>query len=201
MKIFANAEECRIEREIENQIVQTITGIGEPMKDAIAVARICINEAKKQIRAEGGERLPLNYGDVLLQREKTDSNVATELHKKRREGVTDEDIRAYWNTPELWRRTMDQLGQSLMYSSWKGAVGSGQTDDEAARYVRKFFPYWGDPDDTRVTSGDDRPLPVELCLREDEWVTKQRERSGDSAFKERCEKSSSFNAIIRAGRL
>ena len=118
--------------------------------------------------------------------------------KKRREAVTDEDIRVYWNAPELWRRAMDQLHRFLMFSLWKQLIEEGSSEEEAAVHVRKFFPYWGDPDDNRVTSGDDRPLPVELSRREDTWTTKQRQIKGGDALRERCSKSSSYNAIIRA---
>jgi hypothetical protein len=186
------------ERDVEAQIVQDLIDGGMPTADAVSVVRSCIDAAKEEIRKEGTQRLPPNYGDVLLQHEKTDPNVAKELAKKRREGVTDEDIRVYWNASELWRRTVDQLGWSLVYSLWKELVNEGRSDKEAAAHVRKYFPYWGDPDDARVTSGDDRPLPVELSRREDAWTSRERERIGDQTFKERCESSSSYNAIIRA---
>jgi hypothetical protein len=193
-----NAQERHVEREVQTQIVQDLIDGGMSTGDAVSVVRSCIEAAKEEIRKEGTQRLLPSYGDVLLQREKTDPNVAKELAKKRREGVTDEDIRIYWNASELWRRTVDQLGRSLTYSLWKELVNEGQSDKEAAAYVRKYFPYWGDPDDASVTSGDDRPLPVELSRREDAWTSRERERIGDQAFKERCESSSSYNAIIRA---
>jgi hypothetical protein len=159
---------------------------------------MCIDSAKKEIGKTRGQRLPANYGFILLQREKTDPEVAKDLKKKRQEGVTDEDISVYWNAPELWRRTVDQLGRFLMFSLWKELVAQGKSEEAAAIHVRKAFPYWGDPDDTRVTSGDDRPLPAELSRREDAWTSRERQRIGDEAFKERCESSSSYNAIIRA---
>ena len=193
-----NEQERHVEREIQAQIVQDLIDGGMHTGDAVSVVRSCIDAAKEEIRKQGTQRLPPNYGDILLQHEKTDPNVGKELEKKRREGVTDEDIRVYWNAPELWRRTTDQLARSLIFSVWKQSVTGGQSDDEAAVYARKFFPYWGDPDDTRVTSGDDRPLPVELSRREDTWTSREREKNGDQALKERCEDASSYNAIIRA---
>jgi hypothetical protein len=190
-------EERHIEREIQAKITQSLIE-GIPMKDATDIARMCIKEAKKKIRKAGRQRPPSNYGDVLLRREKTVLNVAKEFQKIRREGVTDEDIRVYWNAPELWRTAMEQLQQFVMFSAWREAAREGKSNEEAAVHVRKFLPYWGDADDTRVTSGDDRPLPAELARREDQWTTRERERHGDQALKERCANSSSYNAIIRA---
>jgi len=37
--------------------------------------------------------------------------------------------------------------------------------DDAALHVRKFCTMFGDPVDTKYTSGDDRPLPYELKIR------------------------------------
>ena len=39
---------------------------------------------------------------------------------------------------------------------------NGEDKNEAAAHVRKIHPMYGDPDDTRHTAGDDRPLPYEL---------------------------------------
>lgn len=90
-----NAQERHVEREIRTQIVQDLIDGGMSTGDATSLVRSCIDAAKEEIRKEGTQRLPPSYGDVLLQHEKTDSNVAKELAKKRREGVTDEDIQRY----------------------------------------------------------------------------------------------------------
>jgi hypothetical protein len=94
--------------------------------------------------------------------------------------------------------------KAILYATWKNAVQDGRTSEQAAIHARKFHPYYGEPDDTRVTSGDDRPLPIELMGREDAWFEKARSQGLD-ALRQRLQKSSSYNALmrteIRAGRL
>lgn len=62
---------------------------------------------------------------------------------------------------------------------------------------------FGNPDDTTLTSGDDRPLPYELKDRVNTWMHK--EMASPDEFRRRVEESSTFNALvrseIRAGRL
>ncbi len=64
-----------------------------------------------------------------------------------------------------------QLWNGLVISStkvevcqarWFGATCQGMTPEQARAQTRKVHPFFGDPDDTSVASGEDRPVPVEL---------------------------------------
>ena len=57
---------------------------------------------------------------------------------------------------------------------------------------------YGDPDNTGVVSGDDRPLPDELRGRVDMWRLEIIEKEGGEGLKRRVDKYSTFNALIRA---
>jgi hypothetical protein len=144
-------------------------------------------------------------GDILLERERTDLKLKSQLQKKRLEGVTDNDILWYWNRNDSERRAEENMDRAVMYARFKQYVEDEyRTPEEAAVRIRKYFPYYGDSDDTRVTAGEDRPLPVELMKRVDDWFGKERTEN-PADFKKRLEQSSSFNALIRveirAGRL
>jgi len=178
---------------------------GTSFEDALNTVRICIEAKKKEIQKEGPKYVPPNWSTLLLEAERTDPIIKNKLAPLRRDGVTDEDIRRYHDMNELERRTLQCLNEVTLYSAWKSALQAGLSDDRtAAVYSRKYYPYFGDPDDTRVTSGDDRPLPLELMLREATWSDKERNRN-PSQFKEWLEKYSSYNAFvrveIRAGRM
>jgi hypothetical protein len=134
---------------------------------------------------------------LLLERERADPNVAREFQAKRQEGVTDEDIRWYWNMRDLERRAMEQMYRAILYAAWKSARAEGRSDEEAARHARKFHPYWGDPDDTRLARDDNRPLPVELMKRKNAWFEKER-ATNPEGLELRLARSSSYNALIRA---
>ena len=190
------------ERNLQERIAFSLAGFGLSLAEAKDMASSCIEAAKEEVRKEGS--LPPNAGDTFLREEGTNQRVREWLAKKRRAGVRDEDIRWYWNLDDLERRALEQMYQAILYATWKGAKEEGRTGEEAAVYSRKFHPYYGEPDDTRVTSGDDRPLPIELMGRENVWFDRQ--RSGDpDALKQLLQRYSSYNALmraeIRAGRL
>ena len=171
---------------------------GTSFEDAMDTVRICIEAKKKEIQKEGPKYVPPNWSTLLLEEERTNPTIKNKLAPVRRDGVTDEDIRRYLDMNELERRTLQYLNEVTLYSAWTAALQAGLSDNRtAAVYARKYLPYYGDPDDTRVTSGDDRPLPLELMLREDAWSDKERNRN-PSQFKKRLGEYSSYNAFVRA---
>lgn len=198
-------ESRSLQRRLEQQISQTLAEMtGCSIDEARSIARACIKKAKADARKAGTNALPANSGDILLQRERANPKLAQWLSAKRTEGVRDDDIRWYWNMPDLERRTLETMQEAILFSTWRSARSDGRTPEEAAVHSRKYHPYYGDPSDTKVTWGDDRPLPIELMNREDAWY--ERECIGDpTAFKNRLEGFSSYNALmraeIRAGRL
>lgn len=174
------------------------SAVGTSFEDAMDTVRMCIEAKKKEIQAEGPKYVPPNWSTLLLEAERTNPTIKSKLAPLRRDGVTDDDIRRYHDMNEIERRTLQYLNEVTLYSAWKRAHETGVTDDRmAAVSARKQHPYYGDPDDMRVTSGDDRPLPFELMLREDVWSDEERNRN-PSQFKESLEKFSSYNAFVRA---
>ena len=65
-----------------------------------------LRETKEDARKETTDNLPPNYGDWLLEKEATDPNIKFRLAKARKDGARDEDIRIWWNLPDLERRLM-----------------------------------------------------------------------------------------------
>ena len=70
----------------------------------------------------------------------------------------------------------------------------GLSSEKAGEEIRRMFPIYGNPDDLRHTSGDDRPLPYELRGRVDSYC----ERHGQSIIQEKVSNFTSFNALIRS---
>ena len=63
-----------------------------------------VKEQKEAAQREGTDRLPDSFGDLLLDREKTDEKVQTAFAPKRADGVADADIAFWWNMHDLERR-------------------------------------------------------------------------------------------------
>jgi hypothetical protein len=71
-----------------------------------------------------------------------------------------------------------------------------KAQEEAAKKVRKFFPMFGDPEDTTHTKGNDRPLPYELKGRIIIYI-EERTKKDLNNLKKDIENSSTFNSLIR----
>lgn len=155
-----------------------------------------LKQAKASSEMEGTSKLPLNYGDIRLEKESTHDGIRSILTKLRNEGVRDEDIRWWWNMHDLERRMMTAVDEISRLALFTRVIEDGHTPDEAAKEVRKHHPMFGVPDDTTHTSGKDSPLPVELKDRINIYV-QERSLTAPEQFKKDIEESSTFNALIR----
>jgi len=167
--------------EMYTQMYAGMTGSSHP--EAHSTAKDLIKQAQQESRKEGTDNLPKNFGDVLLQREHTDTNIKQTLGKKRHEEVRDEDIRWWWNMHDLERRMMLKIDDISRMALFIKEKEQGRTAEEAAAKVRKYFPMFGNPDDATHSSGDDRPLPYELKDRVNTWIQRQQVTQPDAIKK------------------
>ncbi|MBU4273904.1 MAG: hypothetical protein L6437_14880 [Kiritimatiellae bacterium] len=183
------------ERQLEEEYVPFYEATqGLSHSQAIRMVRDLIRETKKQSQHEGTD--VLNLGDDLLRRGRTDQTVGGMLAEKRKEGATDSDICWWWNMPDLERRMLVYHMNVPRLASLAHALEEGLDEDSAAARVRKIYPMFGDPNDTKVTDGDDRPLPYELQNRINQYV--QRRASQDTiSYKADVQSSTTFNALVR----
>jgi len=164
--------------------------------EARASFRAFYRQAERELAASP-ERPGPRHGDRLLELESSDESAFLYLARRRDEGVTDDDVRAWWNLEEIERRILRQADEKQRFGILIHHIKAGMTEAEAAERVRKELPIYGDPDDARAGTGDDRPLPDELRDRV-ERLRRERYRADPGAFLERLERASSFNALARA---
>jgi len=168
-----------------------------PEEVAREIFKTFAEEQKEAASREGTDRLPENFGQILLEREQTDEEVRNAFAPKRAEGVSDEDIAVWWNMHDLERRMIckvDEMNRILLFE--KLLHGSGVSESEAARMVAKQFPIYGDSEHLVLDTDDDRPLPFELKWRINRYVTEKTKADPDG-FKEALEASTSLNALLR----
>ena len=157
-----------------------------------------LQEAKK-----ANVKLPDNYGDILLQKERTDREVNAFLELRRREGVADEDIRRWWNLPDLERRILHkrEVYDKVRFftDSTNKYVNEGLSkeaaNNRAIALLKKMLPTYAEPDNKELAEGDDRPLPRELMPRVENYLNQR--RANYREYAEDCYVSTSFNAIVR----
>jgi hypothetical protein len=189
---------AEIQKRLEPQYVSFFKeSMSMPEEIAREIFKTLAEEQIEAARRESTDRLPDSFGEILLEREKTDEQVRNAFAPKRAEGVTDEDIAFWWNMHDLERRLIcrvDEMNRILLFE--KLVHGDGVAEPEAARMVAKRFPIYGDPGHLVLETDDDRPLPFELKWRVNRYITKRTE-ADSGGFREEVEASTSLNAILR----
>ena len=192
-----------LEEELEEMYSQFLSQLPTGMTLELARKEVkkAIELCKKQAIEEGTADLPENFGHLLIEAaKKGDPNAKKIVDKAHKEGATDDDIREFWNLDDLQRRMAIFMSEALKVTMAASLWKEGLTKDEEkeiATKIRRTFPMYGDPDNTRVTSGDDRPLPYELMFRVDRWRMKMINEEGEEKIKEKLNKYSTFNAMVR----
>jgi len=201
-KLFKGSQSI-IEKDLEEMYAQMLSQLptGITLEKARKHVKKAIRFCKKCATREGTANLPDNYGDLLVQAaESGDAKAKRIVDKARKEGATDEDIREFWNLNDLQRRMViwseSVFRVAMGMDLWKPGLSKGE-EKQAAAEIRKTFPMYGDPDDTRVTTGNDRPLPHELRGRVDRWRIRLISEEGEEKIKEKINKYSTFNALVR----
>jgi hypothetical protein len=186
------------EKRLEPQYISYFReSMGMPEEVAREIFKAMANEQKEAAGREGTDRLPELFGEILLDREKTDETVRDAFAPKRAEGVTDEDIAFWWNMHDLERRMIcrvDEMNRILLFD--KLMQDSGMPEAEAAQMVAKRYPIYGDPEHLVFGVDDDRPLPFELKWRINRYITEKTSADPDK-FHEEAEASTSLNALLR----
>jgi hypothetical protein len=158
--------------------------------------------AKEESLKGNTKDLPQNSGDLLLKAESMDEKTKEMLAKKRREGVRDKDIKWWWNMHDYERWMMIKVDENSRMALFLDEIKKSDADSveeaslEAAKKIRKFFPMYGDPDDTTHTKGNDSPLPYELKDRINIYIEKLK-KEDPNKLKKDIENSSTFNSLIR----
>lgn len=195
-KLFSKSSD--IEKQLAEQYEVQFHKSGMSQSQAKSTARDMLNEVKKESQEENMSSLPSNFGDFLLKNEPINEKINTMLAKRRKECVTDEDIRWWWNMHDLERRMLLKFDDIIKLGNFKVAIEEDAlNENEAAKEVRKWFPIYGNPDDITHTTGEDRPLPEELKNRINIYIEKM-SLADPEKYKQMIINSTSFNALIRS---
>ena len=158
-----------------------------------SLVRTMIRRAKEQARRERTNCLPVDHGERLLIRELVEDEVRAEMALRRADGVTDSDIRWWWNMPDLERRLLLATDDISRIAAIKAFMDQGHDEDDAVARMRKLHPIYGR---SIETTGEDRALPCELKERVNIW-TKRRIMEDQENFNAEMEAATTFNALVR----
>jgi len=191
------SQQNELEKDLEKLYVPMFQ---EKMKISLSQAQNIFNEMLNRVKKDSGGtdtvNLPNNYGDILLNEESTNKKIKFGLDQKRIEGVTNEDIKWWWNTPDLSRRMALAMDAANKYAMHELMKKNGLSDDDAWEKIPKYCPIFGDPYDSSNSDNKHDPLPFELMNRINIYVEK-RIKINPEQFKEEIENSPNFNSLIR----
>jgi predicted Zn finger-like uncharacterized protein len=182
---------------LERALVETCAGVfqrtsGMDVVKSLQSGQELVQAMKYEGSKAGTDDLPFNYGDILLAREAREGSEY--LNRIRGEGVTDDDIRWWYNRNDIERRVVLKLDDIHKLAIGIKAVEEGLSQDSAIMRALRCYPSYGD---VRVTKGrggpDDRNLPCELKRRVDAWHRSVPE----DRMVQRLLGCSSFNALVR----
>ncbi|MBU2621269.1 MAG: hypothetical protein KKD92_03005 [Proteobacteria bacterium] len=183
-------------KELEAEYLPSFLATGVPDDMAMDLFQ-SLYQAAKSASAEQ-DPLPPRYGDILLRREQIDPNVQLILANRRAEGVRDADIRWWWNLPDLDRHLIQKVDEMFRIAAFtKFTEEDGMTSEDAGKMISKHYPIFGDPSATSTTSGDDRPLPVELKDRISAYMMR-RSQEDLAQLQAGINAASSVNAFVRS---
>ncbi|HEY3346605.1 MAG TPA: hypothetical protein VGK71_03170 [Nitrospirota bacterium] len=195
----------RYEKALLEKYILEIAVMGLEPSRAMKMAKNMLDTSMSESKKDGSYYLPNNFGDIVLGEEKSgypDVNKLAEVVRKRlpiyeSEGVTKEDLKFWWNRPELSRRMALKTDEIRKYNFYYGLIAKsadGKLTEKEQQDCLKGFPVYGYPA-AAISEDEDRRLPSELLFRVDQYI-KKRSEDPESFNKEKSE-SSSFNALVR----
>lgn len=194
-RIFGSREPV-IERELHDMYAQMLcTVAGYTPTQANQVVSEAIAACKREGKSEGTADLPGDFGDRMIDAARMGEPKSKRIvEMARREGCTDDDIKEWWNLPNLSGRMVLWSENLFRNSVFLHAIhDDGLSAEDAVARVHKMFPIYGDPEDTSKLSGKNRPLPHELRGRVDRY----KQNLGAELITEQVNEFPSYNAFVR----
>ena len=132
------------EEKLENRIIQILMEKG--LTRSLA-KKMCAEFFYTEIKNIAEQPpVPDNFGDYLLENEETNESIRQMLAARWDIGVTDQEIRDWWNKTEIERRLIRKCFEMDLKSAFILFRANGLSYDEAGKQVRKIMIVYGERD-------------------------------------------------------
>ena len=132
------------EQELERQFIPIIMKDIETKEQAQLIFQKLLKEVKADIVSESD--LSSNMGNYLLKTEKNNTRINGMIEKRRLFGVSDEQIRQWWNKDELERGLIKKFSEFQRMAIYSMLKNQGMSSKEAGKKVKMCFPTYGEKD-------------------------------------------------------
>jgi hypothetical protein len=161
-------------------------------KDHVELVELMVQEAIDLARQREDDIYTEGRGSNMLQLEGTDESIHAEYKRRRAEGVTDDDIRWWWNMSVFEQEMIAQEDKRIKTALFIYLRRQGLQPDKVVNEIVKRHAVFGEPDGR---SGDDRPLPWELKHRIVSYI--ERHYRDPNSLVSLIANESSFNSLVR----
>ena len=132
------------EEQLENRIIQILMEKG--LTRSLA-KKMCTEFFFAEIKNIAEQPpVPDNFGDYLLENEETNESIRQMLAARWGIGVTEQEIRDWWNKTEIERRLIRKCFEMDLKSAFILFRANGLSYDEAGKQVRKIMIVYGERD-------------------------------------------------------
>ena len=132
------------EEQLENRIIQILMEKG--LTRSLA-KKMCTEFFFAEIKNIAEQPpVPDNFGDYLLENEETNESIRQMLAARWDIGVTEQEIRDWWNKTEIERRLIRKCFEMDLKSAFILFRANGLSYDEAGKQVRKIMIVYGERD-------------------------------------------------------
>jgi hypothetical protein len=178
-----------LELELEKKFVPMVMREGLTQQQAQELFQTLLKEAKADINS--GDPLPSNMGDYFLANENNNENIKALLQERRILGVTDGDIRAWWNLDALERGLIHKWCDYQKLTLYSIVREQGMSAGEAETNVKLSLPIYGD-------KKLDEFLPYEIKWKVDAYLIELMADPGmHQIYRDEVAAAGSINAFVR----
>ena len=132
------------EEQLENRIIQILMKKG--LTRSLA-KKMCAEFFFAEIKNIAEQPpVPDNFGDYLLENEENNESIRQMLAARWDIGVTEQEIRDWWNKTEIERRLIRKCFEMDLKSAFILFRANGLSYDEAGKQVRKIMIVYGERD-------------------------------------------------------
>lgn len=186
-----------IEKELEKTYIPMFQSMGMSLGEAKQQFFEYLDKCKLESEREGTDKLPQNFSEVIIENKSSEAGAQDLLARLRIEGVTDNDIRWWWNMHDLERRMMrcdDEWTRMTMFMHYTN--NDKMSIEEAKIKLNKRSVLYGSPDLKKQNIEKDDPLPFELKDRINIYINNRAQNDIQDFFDE-IDEFSSINAFFR----
>ena len=172
-KLFSSSDsKSDLEIQLDKLTIDGLLSMGMSESEAKKMSKELIADVKQELK--DSPDLPVKFGDYILENESVNEKIGNMLSDRRKLGVSDEELREWWNKSALERSVIRKIDEMFHMTVFMWAREHGMSPEDASGHVKNSLPMFSETD-------LDNALPYEWKEKVNifitEYVVANKERS------------------------